>query len=177
MPRLKSRKTFVKCTEPINTTAKAARENDSSDWTPVCTGRITYRKEEERTTGNRVPGKMCQRDMETTGVRAGEKMDRAGPTQKEDLQLRRRPYRRQEKPVERRIYNRPTIAARVQYNIVPIRFLTSSEDLHLLKCFFTICIVCTLTSVLTNTSQLAQRIPGQPGRHSTGCAHRLAGQE
>ena len=37
--------------------------------------------------------------------------------------------------------------------------------------------VCTLTSVLTNTSQLAQIIPGQPGRHSTGCEHRLAGQE
>ena len=36
---------------------------------------------------------------------------------------------------------------------------------------------CILTSVLTNTSQLAQRIPGQPGRHSTGCEHRLAGQE
>ena len=36
---------------------------------------------------------------------------------------------------------------------------------------------CILTSVLTNTSQLAQRIPGQPGRHSTGCVHRLAGQE
>ena len=34
-----------------------------------------------------------------------------------------------------------------------------------------------LTSVLTNTSQLAQRIPGQPGRHSTGCIHRLGGQE
>ena len=37
--------------------------------------------------------------------------------------------------------------------------------------------VCTLTSVLTNTSQLAQRIPGQPGRHSTGWVHRLADQE
>ena len=37
--------------------------------------------------------------------------------------------------------------------------------------------VCTLTSVLTNTSQLAQITPGQPGRHSTGCVHRLAGQE
>ena len=37
--------------------------------------------------------------------------------------------------------------------------------------------VCTLTSVLTNTSQLAQRTPGQPGRHSTGCGHRLASQE
>ena len=37
--------------------------------------------------------------------------------------------------------------------------------------------MCTLTSVLTNTSQLAQRIIGQPGRHSTGCVHRLAGQE
>ena len=36
---------------------------------------------------------------------------------------------------------------------------------------------CILTSVLTNTSQLAQRIPGQPGRHSTGCIHRLGGQE
>ena len=36
---------------------------------------------------------------------------------------------------------------------------------------------CIWTSVLTNTSQLAQRIPGQPGRHSTGCVHRLAGQE
>ena len=34
-----------------------------------------------------------------------------------------------------------------------------------------------LTSVLTNTSQLAQRNPGQPGRHSTGCVHRLAGQD
>ena len=37
--------------------------------------------------------------------------------------------------------------------------------------------VCTLTSVLTNTSQLAQITPGQPGRHSTRCVHRLAGQE
>ena len=37
--------------------------------------------------------------------------------------------------------------------------------------------VYTLISVLTNTSQLAQRIPGQPGRHSTGCVHRLAGRE
>ena len=37
--------------------------------------------------------------------------------------------------------------------------------------------VCTLTSVLTNTFQLAQRFPGQPGRHWTGCVHRLAGQE
>ena len=37
--------------------------------------------------------------------------------------------------------------------------------------------MCTLTSALTNTSQLAQRIPGQPGRHSTGCVHRMAGQE
>ena len=37
--------------------------------------------------------------------------------------------------------------------------------------------VCTLTSALTNISQLAQRIPGQPGRLSTGCVHRLAGQE
>ena len=37
--------------------------------------------------------------------------------------------------------------------------------------------VCTLTSALTNTSQVAQRIPGQPGRHSTGCGHRSAGQE
>ena len=37
--------------------------------------------------------------------------------------------------------------------------------------------VCTLTSVLTNTFQLVQRIPGQPGRHSTGCVHRLADQE
>ena len=37
--------------------------------------------------------------------------------------------------------------------------------------------VCTLTSVLKNTFKLAQRIPGQPGRHSTGCVHRLAGQE
>ena len=43
MPRLKSRKSFIKCTEPINTTAKAVRlrvmdgENDSSPWTPVCT--------------------------------------------------------------------------------------------------------------------------------------------
>ena len=36
---------------------------------------------------------------------------------------------------------------------------------------------CILTSVLTNTSQLAQRNPGQPGRHSTGCVPRLAGQE
>ena len=36
---------------------------------------------------------------------------------------------------------------------------------------------CILTSVLTNPSQLAQIIPGQPGRHSTGCVHRLAGQE
>ena len=36
--------------------------------------------------------------------------------------------------------------------------------------------VCTI-SVLTNTSQLAQRTPGQPGRHSTGYVHRLAGQE
>ena len=36
---------------------------------------------------------------------------------------------------------------------------------------------CILTWVLTNTSQLVQRIPGQPGRHSTGCVHRLAGQE
>ena len=35
---------------------------------------------------------------------------------------------------------------------------------------------CILTSVLTNTFQLAQRIPGQPGRHSTGCVHRLVGQ-
>ena len=33
----------------------------------------------------------------------------------------------------------------------------------------------TLSSVLTNTSQLAQRIPGLPGRHSTGCVHRLVG--
>ena len=32
-------------------------------------------------------------------------------------------------------------------------------------------------TVLTNTSQLAQRTPGQPGRHSTGYVHRLAGQE
>ena len=31
--------------------------------------------------------------------------------------------------------------------------------------------VCTLTSVLKNTSQLAQRSPGQPGRHSTGCVY------
>ena len=31
--------------------------------------------------------------------------------------------------------------------------------------------------MLTNTFQLAQRTPGQPGRHSTGCVHRLAGQE
>ena len=37
--------------------------------------------------------------------------------------------------------------------------------------------VCTSTSVLTNTSPLAQRTPGQPGRHSTGCGHRLVGQE
>ena len=37
--------------------------------------------------------------------------------------------------------------------------------------------LCTLTSVLTNTSQLAQRTPGQPGRHSAGCVHRLVGQE
>ena len=37
--------------------------------------------------------------------------------------------------------------------------------------------VCTLTSVLTNTSQLAQITTWQPGRHSTGCVHRLAGQE
>ena len=29
----------------------------------------------------------------------------------------------------------------------------------------------------SNTSQLAQRNPGQPGRHSTGCVPRLAGQE
>ena len=36
---------------------------------------------------------------------------------------------------------------------------------------------CAPSSVLTNTFQLAQRIPGQPGRHSTGCVHRLAGQE
>ena len=36
--------------------------------------------------------------------------------------------------------------------------------------------VCILTSVLTNTAQLAQRIPGQPGRHSTGCVHSLTGQ-
>ena len=36
---------------------------------------------------------------------------------------------------------------------------------------------CILTSVLTNNSQLAQRIPGQPGRHSTGCVRRLAGPE
>ena len=36
---------------------------------------------------------------------------------------------------------------------------------------------CILTSVLTNTSQLEQKNPGQPGRHSTGCVHRLAGQE
>ena len=36
---------------------------------------------------------------------------------------------------------------------------------------------CILTSVLTNTSQLAQRVPGQPGRHSTGCVHGLTGQE
>ena len=35
----------------------------------------------------------------------------------------------------------------------------------------------TLTSALTNSFQLAQRIPGQPGRHSTGCVHRLTGQE
>ena len=34
-----------------------------------------------------------------------------------------------------------------------------------------------LTSVLTNTSQLAQRTPGQPGALSIGCVHRLAGQE
>ena len=72
VPRLKSRKSFIKCTEPINTTAKAAR-----------------------------------------------------------IELWR-------------------------------------ERLELL--------VCTLTSALTNTSQLAQRTPGQPGRHSTGCVHRLAGQ-
>ena len=41
------------------------------------------------------------------------------------------------------------------------------------------CLLCLaqLISVLTNTSQLAQRIPGQPGRRSTGCVHRLAGQE
>ena len=37
--------------------------------------------------------------------------------------------------------------------------------------------MCILTSVLTNTSQLTQRTPGQPGRHSTGCVHRLAGRE
>ena len=37
--------------------------------------------------------------------------------------------------------------------------------------------VCTLKSVLTNTSQLAQRTPGQLGIHSTGCVHRLAGLE
>ena len=37
--------------------------------------------------------------------------------------------------------------------------------------------VCTLTSVLTNTFQLAQIKPRQPGRHSTTCAHMLAGQE
>ena len=41
VPRLKSQKSFIKCTEP-NLTAKAARiwsygENDSSPWTPVCT--------------------------------------------------------------------------------------------------------------------------------------------
>ena len=75
VPRLKSRKSFMTYTKPINTTAKAARlelwETDSSPWTPECI----------------------------------------------------------------------------------------------------------LTSVLTNTSQLAQRIPGQPGRHSTGCVHRLSGQE
>ena len=34
--------------------------------------------------------------------------------------------------------------------------------------------VCTLTSVLTNTSHLARRTPE---RHSTGCGHRLANQE
>ena len=33
------------------------------------------------------------------------------------------------------------------------------------------------SKALTNTSQLAQRTPGQPGRHSTGCVHRLAAQE
>ena len=33
------------------------------------------------------------------------------------------------------------------------------------------------SAALTNTSQLAQRITGQPGRNSTGCVHRLAGQE
>ena len=75
VPRLKSRKSFMTCTKPIDTTTKAARlsygENDSSPWTPECI----------------------------------------------------------------------------------------------------------LTSVLTNTSQLAQRNPGQPGRHSTGCVPRLAGQE
>ena len=37
--------------------------------------------------------------------------------------------------------------------------------------------VCTLTSMLTNTSHLAQTTPGQPGRHSTGCVHWLAGQD
>ena len=37
--------------------------------------------------------------------------------------------------------------------------------------------VCILTSVLMNTSQLAQRNPGQPGKHSTDYVHRLAGQE
>ena len=71
VPRLKSRKSFIKCTEPTNTTAKAARygENDSSPWTPKC-----------------------------------------------------------------------------------------------------------ILTVLTNTSHLAQRTPGQPGRHSTGCVHSLACQ-
>ena len=38
-------------------------------------------------------------------------------------------------------------------------------------------VVCTLTSVLTNTSQLAQRTHGQPGWHSIRCVQRLAGQE
>ena len=36
---------------------------------------------------------------------------------------------------------------------------------------------CAPTAVLTNTFQLAQRTRRQPGRHSTGCVHRVAGQE
>ena len=34
-----------------------------------------------------------------------------------------------------------------------------------------------VTSVLPNTSQLAERTLGQPARHSIGCGHRLPGQE
>ena len=75
MPRLKSRKSFIKCTEPINTTAKAARM-------------VLWRERLE--------------------------------------------------PLDASVHLKP---------------------------------------VLTNTFQLAQRTPGQPGRHSTDCVHRSAGQE